>query len=61
MELIWRKNDGTKRSGANVWDAYTPPRGCTRSCEGAARTTAPDKCEQTEATVFLEWEMKGAW
>ena len=41
MELIWRMNNDTKRNDTNVWDAYTPPRGCTPTREGAARTTAP--------------------
>ena len=61
MELIWRKNNDTKRNGDNACNAYTPPRGCAPTREGAAGTTAPNECEQTEATVFLEWKMKGDW
>lgn len=61
MELIWRKNDGKKRNDTNACNTYTPPRGCAPTREGAASTTAPNECEQTEATVFLEWKMKGTW
>lgn len=61
MELMWRKNDSTKRNDTNTCNTYTPPRGCAPTREGAASTTAPDLCEQMEATVFLEWKTKGTW
>ena len=61
MELIWRMNNDANRNDTNTCNTYTPPRGRAPTREGAARTTAPDLCEQMEATVFLEWKTKETW
>ena len=56
MELIWRKNDDTKRSGDNAYNTYTPPRGCAPTREGAAGTTAPDLCTANGNNSFFRME-----
>lgn len=61
MELIWRKNNDTKRNDTNVWARTHPPGVCTPTREDAAEPPRPDNVGKRKQHFFLEWKMKETW